>query len=421
MTPNLERAEYGIGEASLHEAARRWAHAGRVVQFTNVSRTDTFRNCAQKYYWDYVHAQGGVVPEGAAPFHAFVHGTAIHEGAETLLQEVAHGRSAQRGVEAATERALQYADDQYAGLQLDARTHEKHQSFNEYIGPIIEAAAPKFDLIDEVWATEVVLWSCVPLEAHDGTHWWICVVGRLDAAVVDQGVAWHLQHKSREKEAHIASYITRLGFGAHETVYGWMMRETIARGLWGDHRRQVEYGGSKVALWLKQAPPSSIPEPMPKGLLRAEERGQVLVHEGGKIQRLDCTEKQWESAKSLHENWMRREERRIEQARSYTDRVVQVYDVDLDAEKMRQGFERQIRAAYLQGGIDLLKEPDLTIPGNTAACDSYSGCPHLETVTCGGWDTKNPFDPDSGWTHRQPDYIDEVREVYNDAFEDAVQ
>jgi hypothetical protein len=87
----LDKAEYGVGSDSLRDAMAEWAAEHRTVHFTNVSRLDTFDDCVQRYYWDYSHGGTGVVPEDTEAPHALVIGTAIHDAAEVLLNQIKLG------------------------------------------------------------------------------------------------------------------------------------------------------------------------------------------------------------------------------------------------------------------------------------------------------------------------------------------
>jgi hypothetical protein len=273
-----------------------------------------------------------------------------------------------------------------------------------------------------------MMWACVPVQAGDpaieyGFTEYVCLMGRLDAIIVEQDHVWHLQHKSREKETDLGTFVDKLAFGGHECGYGWILHNTLQRGLW---HKTLPYGGSKVAVWLKQERPSTERASLPKGLMKALEAGQVLIeaipsqssYPMEVLQRAHCTEKQWKAAFSLWNNYKDREAKRLEALRSYDDRVFQILDVDLDLKKMQLGFERLIYSAILKAPVDAQGEPDPMLPTNTNACERWNRmCPHLESKTCGGWDRKDVFDPDSGYTHREPDYVDEFRREYLDLWE----
>jgi hypothetical protein len=415
---NLEKAEYGVGSDTLNAALALWAREGRSVFITNVSRTDTFRDCAQRYYWDHVHAGNGVVRRDAQLQPALEIGSAIHLAAELLLKEKMGGFSCNTipAITSAALEAMLRAGVLVEGGDVPPKTMEKYEAFSGYIESLIKAAAPRLDCIDEVWATEKMIWACVRIGGTGAP--WICVVGRPDAIIVEQDMVWHLQHKSREKESEYDSFSTKLSFGAHETVYGWIMSETIKRGMWGEDRKKMRYGGSKLAVWLKQARPDAKITTLQKTLLDAADAGKIAFNDfagSGVLQvtRLDCTDLQFVNFAKMAVKWNERESKRIEALRSYDDRALQIVDVDLDIKKMEIGFRRQLTAAEGQREVGYLVEPSMELPGNTNACDRWNrDCPHLESTTCGGWDGKDPFMPYGDWVQREHDYVDDFRTWY---------
>lgn len=417
----LENADYGLGEQSIYEAMEVWANEGRTVYFANVSRLEKLLDCMTDYYWEYVHGIRGVVLEDHESDAALVLGTGLHSAAEHLLEMHKRGFSFDLREKHVLDDAIDMAhlaicNEWHFPRDLGPKNHEKHQDFLGYVDDLVAAAAPKLELIDEVWAIETLVWACVPIGDHGE---WVCVMGRPDAVVFDDGYAWHFQHKSREKEIDYGEYVDGLSFGGHETVYGWILTQLLAQGAFGEERKSLVYYGSKIGMWLKQAKPNAEPKAMPKGLATAVEKGWVSAsaNEGGdcaEFVRLKCTDKQYEDMRKMFDNWVEREQKRVEALRSYEERAFQILDCDLDIDKMQLGFLRLARAAYVMAGVNTLTEPDPALPLNTNACKRWGRtCLRLHSTTCGGWDSMDPFDPDSKWTHREPDYIDEARSRYD--------